>query len=225
MNKRLAYFISALLFLLIIWFVIMFSNQFLLSSVGILIAAFLILIIRFERNKIDVKELVFLAVIIAIAAIARVPFATIPSVQPTTFIIIITAMVFGAESGLIIGAGAALVSNMILGQGPWTPWQMFAWGMVGYSAGLLRNTFIMKQTWSRSLFGFAWGIVFGWIMNLWFIFGLDEGLTLSLIVTSIVGSVTFDLLHGVFNAVFIVIFGDLWIKILKRYQHKYGILS
>lgn len=75
-------------------------------------------VLRFEWRSLDSRELVLLALLTAIAAVSRVPFAGLPSVQPTTFVIIVTAVVFGAESGFVVGAGAALVSNIFLGQGP-----------------------------------------------------------------------------------------------------------
>ncbi len=74
----------------------------------------------------------------AIGAIGRVPFAAIPSVQPTSFVIIMSGLSFGGNTGFMVGSTAALVSNMLLGQGPWTPWQMFAWGMMGFTAPYLR---------------------------------------------------------------------------------------
>lgn len=201
----------------------MFSEQYILSSIGVIFVAFLLLAIRFERKQIDVKELVFLAVLIAIAAVARVPFASIPSVQPTTFIIIVSALVLGAESGLIIGAGAALVSNMVLGHGPWTPWQMLGWATIGYLAGLLRHTFFMKQIWGQSVFGFFAGFLFGWIVNLWVIVSAPEAINWKLIISSSLTSFTFDLYHAIANVFFIIIFSKIWYRILKRYQQKYGL--
>lgn len=217
--------ITTLLVIIMFLFVFIFSEQYILSSIGFIFIAFLILAIRFERKSIDVKELVLLAVLIAIAAIARVPFATIPGVQPTTFIIIISALVLGAESGLIIGAGAALVSNMWLGQGPWTPWQMLGWASIGYIAGILRHTYFMKKIWGQSIFGFLVGFLFGWIMNLWFLISSPEALNWHLLVTSIAASFTFDLYHAIANVFFIVAFSKIWYKVLRRYQQKYGLLA
>ena len=109
--------------------------------------------IRFERKAFVSREIVLVAVLAAIAAVSRVPFSILPSVQPTSFVIIVSAIVFGSETGFMIGATAAIVSNIFLGQGPWTPWQMFSWGMIGFIAGLLRNTFLMKKLWGRLLYG------------------------------------------------------------------------
>ncbi|MEX2104005.1 MAG: ECF transporter S component, partial [Bacilli bacterium] len=90
--------------------------------------------LRFEMKKTDARIVVLISILAAIAAIGRIPFAALPSIQPTSFVIIVTGLAFGAETGFMVGATAALVSNFFLGQGPWTPWQMFAWGMMGFTA-------------------------------------------------------------------------------------------
>ena len=186
---------------------------------------FLPFIIRFERRKVAGRELVMLAVLAAIAAVSRVPFASIPSVQPTTFVIIVTGIAFGAESGFVVGALAALVSNLFLGQGPWTPWQMYAWGMIGLSAGLLRNTWMMKRSYGRIMFGFITGILFGWVMNLWYFVSLGEQVELATIMTYYGASFYFDLAHALSNVFFLLIFARSWIKILQRFRKKYGLLE
>lgn len=181
--------------------------------------------VRFEIREISVREIVMLAMLAAIAAIGRVPFASLPSVQPTSFVIIMAGIVFGAESGFIVGAVAAIVSNVFLGQGPWTPWQMYAWGMMGMSAGLLRNMWWMKKLWGKAVFGFVWGYLFGWFMNMWIIVGNLESLTWEFFIGIYVASLYFDLAHGLSNVVFLIVFGASWIKILERFQKKYGLLN
>lgn len=179
---------------------------------------------RFEVRKISSREIVILAILAAIAAVSRVPFAPLPSVQPTSFVIIITGLVFGAESGFIVGAVAAIVSNIFLGQGPWTPWQMYAWGMIGMTAGLFRNTWWMKQMWGKLLFGFVWGYLFGWFMNLWIIVSAIENFTWEFFISIYVASIYFDLAHALSNVFFLLVFSSSWIRILQRFKRKYGLL-
>lgn len=181
--------------------------------------------IRFEIRKISSREVVLIAMLAAIAAVSRIPFAALPSVQPTSFFIIVTGIVFGAESGFLVGAIAAFVSNLFLGQGPWTPWQMFAWGMMGMSAGLLRNSWWMHQLWGKCLFGFIWGYLFGWIMNGWALMGQIENITWEFFVSIYVASVYFDLMHGLSNVFFLAFFSVSRIKILSRFKRKYGLLN
>lgn len=115
------------------------DRHYMLLSLVLLAAALLPLFIRLERRPLESRELVLLAVLSAIAAVSRVPFAALPSVKPVSAIVILSAYVFGAEAGFIIGAVAALVSNIYFGQGPWTPGRCSCQGMAGLTAGWLRS--------------------------------------------------------------------------------------
>ena len=215
--------LSVLLCLSLVW-----QDHYLGLSIGVVSISMLYLLYRFEKRKVEAGELVLLAVLSAIAAVGRIPFASVPSIQPTTFVIMMAGLVFGAESGFIIGATAALASNMLLGQGPWTPWQMAAWGLVGLTAGLLRHTSFMKRSWGRVVFGIVWGFLFGWIMNLWGFFSFTQStgnITLEAIFTYFAGSALFDSMHSLSNVFFLLIFGNTWIKHLTRFKRKYGLFE
>lgn len=224
-NNYLAIVSIVLLILLVASIVVFHYKAYLLLSLLMLACIMVPFFIRFEWREVAGREIVLLAMLAAIAAVSRVPFAGLPSVQPTSFIIIMAGLVFGAESGFIVGAVAAIVSNFFLGQGPWTPWQMYAWGMMGMSAGLLRNLWWMKTLWGKSMFGFVWGYVFGWFMNLWIIVGNIEAFSWEYFIGIYVSSIYFDLAHALSNVFFLVVFGASWIKILQRVQRKYGLLS
>ena len=218
--------ISILIFLLlVISFVIFQYEAYLLVSMIIIAMVMIPFFARFEIQKLTGREVVILAMLAAIAAISRVPFAPIPSVQPTSLIIIMTALVFGAESGFMIGVVSAIVSNIFLGQGPWTPWQMFTWGMMGMSAGLLRHTWWMKNIWGKVIFGFIWGYLFGWIMNVWIVVSNLENMTFQLFASIYAASIYFDLAHGLSNVFFLLFFSTSFMKILKRFKRKYGLLE
>lgn len=218
--------ISILIFLLlVISFVIFQYEAYLLVSMIIIAMVMIPFFARFEIQKLTGREVVILAMLAAIAAISRVPFAPIPSVQPTSFIIIMTGLVFGAESGFMIGVVSAIVSNIFLGQGPWTPWQMFTWGMMGMSAGLLRHTWWMKNIWGKVIFGFIWGYLFGWIMNVWIVVSNLENMTFQLFASIYAASIYFDLAHGLSNVFFLLFFSTSFMKILKRFKRKYGLLE
>lgn len=213
-----------ILFLLVLSIVLFNYRDYLLLSFIIMGLTMIPFFARFEVRKISSREIVILAILAAIAAVSRVPFAPLPSVQPTSFVIIITGLVFGAESGFIVGAVAAIVSNIFLGQGPWTPWQMYAWGMIGMAAGLFRNTWWMKQMWGKLLFGFVWGYLFGWFMNLWIIVSAIENFTWEFFISIYVASIYFDLAHALSNVFFLLVFSSSWIRILQRFKRKYGLL-
>ena len=108
-----------------------------------LLAAITLGLVAVETGPNRSRELALVAALAAAAAGGRVLFAAIPNVQPVTMIVAVTGVTLGARAGLATGAAAALASNAFLGQGPWTPWQMTGWGMVGVTAAmaapLLRN--------------------------------------------------------------------------------------
>ena len=187
-----------------------------------ILAAMLLLLLRFEGKALRAEELVILAVMVALAAVARVPFAAWPSVQPTSFVIIMAGAAFGAEAGVLVGCAAAFVSNLFLGQGPWTAWQMAAWGLMGLSAGLLRRI-LMKYAPIRMLFGAVWGFLFGWIMNLWFVLSMGEAFTPAALIAAAAASASMDLAHAVCNAVLLGLFGGAWGKTLCRTAEKYAL--
>lgn len=75
------------------------------------------------------------------------------------------------------------------------------------------------------LFGFLWGFLFGWIMNLWFVLSLGEAISFSGIITSTVSSAGMDFSHAVCNVVFLCVFGDAWLKTLRRTSEKFAIFQ
>ncbi|MDF2961046.1 MAG: hypothetical protein K0S39_2781 [Paenibacillus sp.] len=225
-RTRLVFIAVITLFLFGIGFMSTISDdQYMLISVILVIASMLPFFIRFELRALHAREIVIIAMMAAIAGVSRVPFAVLPSVQPTSFVIIVAAMVFGAESGFMIGAFAALVSNMFLGQGPWTPWQMFAWGMLGFTAGLMSRSGLFEKRWVLLLFGLIWGFLFGWFMNFWIISGMLPYGDWSAIAVIYSASFYFDLAHALSNVFFLALFTTGWVKVMQRFKRKYGLLS
>ena len=96
-----------------------------------------------------------LSVLCALAVAARAAFVAVPHFKPMTGIIMISGMAFGPAAGFLTGAVSGFVSNFLFGQGPWTPWQMFAYGVGGFLAGLLARLGILKRgRLGLALFGF-----------------------------------------------------------------------
>ena len=101
--------------------------------------------IAFEMKKPKPRDLMPIAVLSVIGALGRAVFAAIPSFNPNSAVVIIAGMQFGPLAGFLTGSLSALASNMLLGQGPWTLWQMTAWGMMGCFAGVFQRTGIFKH--------------------------------------------------------------------------------
>jgi energy-coupling factor transport system substrate-specific component len=198
-----------------------FSEHWEISVLVLMIFAIAIMFFQFERGKLTSKEISLVAILSGFSAVSRVPFAAIPSVQPCTYIIICTGYVFGPLAGFMVGAITALVSNMFLGQGPWTIFQMFAWGAVGATAAILPKLRIKGI--GLVVFGVIWGYLFGWIMNVWYWMLYIYPHTFSTFLFTMVNSVWFDTLHALGNAVFLIFLGEKTIGILKRYKHRFHV--
>ncbi len=91
----------------------------------------------YERMRPDARIIALVATLAAFAALGRIAFAAVPNVKPTTDIVLVAGYALGGGPGFAVGALAGLASNFFFGQGPWTPWQMAAWGATGViGAGL-----------------------------------------------------------------------------------------
>lgn len=219
-----------LLFLLIIFIVLVIlmsqpQADYFWLSLFLLVIICLPIFYEFQERQLSSRELVMIALLGAMSAIARIPFAPLPSVQPSSFMIMVAALVLGPYNGFVVGAMTALVSNIFLGQGPWTIWQVVAWGMMGFFTGLLRGTIFMQNKHLRAFTGFVFGILFGWFMNLWVILSLQVTFSWEVIGLYYASSILFDLAHGFSNLIFLYLFSDSFIKILQRFKLKYGLFS
>jgi|SRR5690625_2716467 len=183
------------------------------------------LIKQIKSFNFNTHELLVLAFIGAIAAMLRIPFAMIPSVQPTTFIIIATAIVIGSQAGFIIGLLAAFISSLYLGFGIWTVFQMIAWGLAGFYAGFLADTFILNNVIGRTIYGFCIGILFGWFMNLSFIILMIDSIDLEVILPYFIASFPFDLNHAITNSLLLFFFSHVWIKFMTYLTKKHRLFK
>lgn len=126
----------------------------LILSILVILGIVAVVFKLFEDSKPRVEYIVLLAVLAAIGAIEEFR-AAIPSVQAALFIIIMAGVVFGKETGFLTGVLTALVSDLFLGLGYWTVFQMIAWGLMGLTAGMLSSK--MENRYLRAGFGFVWG--------------------------------------------------------------------
>lgn len=203
--------------------VIFASKNYLLFSFGFLILTLGIYFWRFEKSGHNSREIVFIAIICALAVVGRIIFAALPAVKPELFILIMGAIVSGPETGFLMGTIIALTSNMYFGQGVWTPWQMFGLGVIGLVSGLMMNKNV--PTWLLVVWGFASGFILGWIMDIYYIIGFVNPITVKSILTSILASFYFDFVHALFTAVLLLFVGKRWIKLFNNYKIKYDLFK
>ncbi|MCL2461811.1 MAG: ECF transporter S component [Defluviitaleaceae bacterium] len=202
---------------------VLFAKSWYLSLAVLCGGTILMFFSVFENKAAAVEKTVLLAVLSASAAAGRALFVLMPpSVQPASFIIILTGMAFGAEAGFITGAMTALVSSLFLGMGPWTMWQMFAWGLMGLTSGLM-GALLRKNRILRVAFAFVWGILFGWIMDIYALVSMGSGSGFGYVLAIYAQSFVFDLLHGATNAILIFFGGERIMRTLDRVAVKYGL--
>ena len=142
----LSFFIVLIAIPLTIWFGWRYGDRnFYIVSLLIIIYTMIPFFLVFEKRRPQARELVILAVMCGIAVASRAVFIWLPHFKPMTAVIIITGIAFGAEAGFLTGAVSGFVSNYIFGQGAWTPWQMFAFGMAGFLAGLFYQKGLLRR--------------------------------------------------------------------------------
>lgn len=178
----------------------------------------------FEGRKPPVSKIVLLAVLCAIGVAGRVAFAMLPQFKPVTAVTIIAGAVFGGEAGFMVGALTMLVSNMLFGQGPWTPWQMAAMGLIGLLAGVLFSKASRPNVVLLCIYGFlAAVILYGGIMNPASAVMAGIPLNLSVLLAYWASGFPLDLVHGVATILFLAIGAVPLIKKLERAKLKFGL--
>ena len=173
----------------------------------------------YEQKKPPVESIVLIAVLTALATVGRLILMSIPAVNLASFIIIIVGVVFGKEEGFIVGSLTAFVSGLFMGMGYWVLFQMLAWGLMGATAGLFASRF--DNVGFRIVFGLLWGFLYGWITDISAIFYSGTALDLSPIIALYINGFTYDLTHGVTNAVLLVVLYDWFKKMFTRAKVKY----
>lgn len=176
--------------------------------------------LSFEKRKPKLREIMIVATLAAIAVVGRGAFYMLPSVKPMAAIVILSGVSLGGEVGFLVGAMSMLVSNIFFGQGPWTPWQMFAMGMLGFVAGLLFRR-KLDTSWKRivliAIAGFVLVmILYGGIMNPASVLMYQEHVNKQMIVAAYLAGVPFDLVHALSTFVFILIGGKPLLEKLDR---------
>ena len=173
----------------------------------------------YEAKKPPVESIVLIAVLTAIATVGRIILMSIPAVNMASFIIIMVGVVFGKEEGFLVGALTAFVSGLFMGMGYWVLFQMLAWGLMGASAGFLASRF--DNVGFRIVFGLLWGFFYGWITDISAIFYSGTALEITPIIALYLNGVSYDLTHGVTNAVLLVVLYDWFKKMFTRAKVKY----
>ena len=172
----------------------------------------------YERKNIGVRRLIVCAIMISICIVGRF----IPLFNPIACITILTAINLGAESGFLVGSMSILLSNFFYGQGPYTPFQMFAFGFIGFIAGhigqILKNNYF-----ALILYSIFSGILYSNIMDIWTVLWYNDTFDLSLYIKALYTAIPFTILYSTSNLFFILILNKPFSHKFDRIKLKYGI--
>ena len=199
-----------------------------LVAVLVLLECMLPFLLVFEGRKPKARELVTIAVLCAIGIAGRGLFFMLPQFKPVLALTIIAGVAFGGEVGFLVGAMTMLTSNMIFGQGPWTPWQMFAMGIIGFLAGVLfKKGWLRRTRASLAVFGaFTAVIIYGGIMNPAAAMMMSsEALKLETLLACYITGLPMDLVHGFGSAIFLIIAAEPMLEKMDRIKVKYGLVE
>lgn len=176
----------------------------------------------YEKKNSQAWELVIVALMSALSVLGRIVFAFLPSLKPCSAIIILTAVYYGRETGFMVGAFTALVSNFYFGQGGWTPFQMLAWGLTGYFAGML-GKWLSKNKILLLIYSALIGVFFSLLMDIYTCLWMDGKVILSRYLVQISSAARVTVSYAVSNIIFTGLFMQPFGRVFKRLCIKYGI--
>ena len=202
-------------------------------SLSVMIISMVPFFLVFENRRPEAREIIVIAVMAALAAVGRAAFFMLPFFKPVAAIVIISGVALGSEAGFLTGAMAALVSNFLFGQGPWTPWQMFSFGILGFIAGLIFRKYRHGKTPNIKLmavYGFlSTLLIYGPIMDTSTItqavsMGFQE-IDWEAALAIYAAGIPVNLVHATSSLIFILVLAKPLLKKLSRVKQKYGILE
>lgn len=207
--------------------VVLDDRQYYLISLLILAVTILPFFLVFESRRPMARELVTISTLSAIAVAGRAAFFMLPQFKPVTAIVIITGVTLGPEAGFLVGAVSGFVSNFFFGQGPWTPWQMFCFGIIGFLAGILvQKRLLCHKRWALCLFGGAATLlIYGGIINIGSVIMFSGTLSWKTLLAAYASGLPFDLVHAASTVIFLFFLANPMIEKIQRIQVKYGLLE
>lgn len=180
------------------------GRKYLVTSLIVVVAAMLPFFMMFEGRKPKAREIMVISVLAAIGVAGRAAFFMIPSFKPVAAIVILTGVSFGGEAGFLVGCLIMMISNIFMGHGPWTPWQMFSFGMIGFLAGILYQKGILKaRKPDLCIYGFlSVFLIYGGIMNPASILMSYGYITKSSLIAYYISGAPVDLVHAASTVIF-----------------------
>lgn len=227
-NRRVWGYMLALIFcaaLLIYSLLVLEGREYYYVSLAIMLAGVILFVLGFENRRPSVAELTIIAVMCSIGVASRVSFFFFPQIKPLAAVVIITGISLGAESGFITGAVSAFVSNFYFGQGSWTPFQMFALGVVGFFAGIVFRK-VPVNRFSISVYGLlSVVVIYGGIVDINTLFYSMGENTWNSILWVYGTGLPMNLMFGISTVIFLVLLHKPVLSRLTRVKIKYHLIE
>ena len=203
------------------------NKKYFIISTLIILQIMIPFLFVFEQRKPKAREVIIISVICALAVAGRVAFSFFPQFKPLLALVIIAAVCFGGETGFLVGAISIFVSNFFMAQGMWTPWQMFAAGIIGFFAGVLfKKGFIRKTRGSMCIYGgISTLIIYGGIMNAATVIIYQTNPTKEMFLSAFLLGLPMDIIHAVSTVFFLWFAAPVIIEKLERVKVKYGLVK
>ena len=187
-------------------------------STVVAILSWVLFVCGLDRKKVGNRRVVIVSVMVALSVIGRM----FPILKPVTVFAMLSGMFLGAEAGFLVGSFSALISDFWFGQGPWTPFQMLAWGLIGFFAGVLATP-LKRSRLFLYVYGVLAAVVFSVIRDVWSAIWIAGEFSLSIYVAKLITSVPHTILYAVSNVIFLFFFAKPFSEKLERIRVKYGI--
>ena len=194
------------------------GKKHLLVSLTVAVLSLLLFFAGFEKKSTGTRRLVLVAVMTALCVIGRL----IPFFKPITALTVITAMYLGGEAGFLVGSLSTLLSDFYFGQGPWTAFQMLAWGLIGLFAGILSKPLKRSRVFLL-IFGVLTGIIYSFVMDIWTVLWYNGTFSFDFYLTAISSAVPFMIMYAVSNFIFLFFLAKPFGEKLQRVKIKYGV--
>lgn len=201
------------------------------AAVLIIALAVVPFLVSFEHRRPDAREVVLMAVLTALAVASRAAFAFMPHFKPMAGVVMIAGIALGPRAGFLVGALAALASGFLFGQGPWTPFQMLAFGAAGAAAGLLgacgafpRAGLSLGQRVGLAAGGFVFVVlVLGPILDTSTLFLMASSLTPASAAAVYLAGLPVNTVHGAATALTLLLAANPLLGQIARVRRKYGL--
>lgn len=200
----------------------LFDGPWALLLAAVVVGCLVLVLSSWERSVPPLSEIVPATTLAAVACAGRVLFAAVPDVKPVSAVVVVAGASLGRRTGFLTGALAALVSNLFFGQGPWTPWQMYGWGLMGYVAGVLADRGVLRSRASAAIYGFGASIAYGVLLDGYSFVSFVRPPTVAGALATWAASLPFDLVHALATVAFLLAVWEPWNRALRRVGERYG---